>query len=135
MPFGTWSAQYITSWALHGEAGAMPIIPNTLIGLWIGDPGPDKFDGREVTGNGYTRVPMGIADWQLVGTGGYNAIEITFPEAIGGPWSTEVEPVTHVIVMTNIGFSLFYGSLITPKEIPEGSIPRFAISDLGITLI
>jgi len=100
--------------------------------LWIGDPGPSLVTGAEVSGGGYVPVQTTIDQWVVLNPTSNDEI-IAFPEATAY-WGT----VTHVVLTTNLGFvgyPLFYGPLTTPKEIDEGSIARFKIGMLQITLI
>jgi hypothetical protein len=121
----------IFTWTFSGVSGEAPA--SLLIALWIGNPTFDLSGGAEVAGNNYSRVVAGFGDWSytLGGSTCENVSQLTFPEAQGGDWGT----ITHVVILTNVGYGLFFGPLTTEKEIPEGSIPRFDIGDLVITLV
>lgn len=124
--YGGWILDYFFG------AGDPPVVASQTVALWIGDPLYDMSGGTEVSGNGYARVATGTGDWtSAVGPLSYeNSSAITFPEAVGGDWGT----VTHVVIIGD-AFPMVYGPLLAEKEIPTGSIPRFAIGELTITLV
>ena len=102
------------------------------IALWIGNPEAYGGGGAEVTGDGYARVDTVVADWSVpIGPEATNITQLVFEEA-EGYWGE----VTHVALFSLAGGQYyFYGALITPKEIAEGSIARFDIGALTITFI
>lgn len=113
------------------KADTWVIINSVDVALWIGNPTADLTGGLEVSGSNYSRVNVLPAGWTGSLNGSLsNAASITFPEA-SAPWGT----VTHVVLFMEIGVSMFFGPLETPKEIGTGSIPKFATGDLDVALL
>lgn len=103
-----------------------------FIALWIGDPGPNLLGGAEVSSapeTGYVRKQTLAGQWDSIGGYSSNNVEFAFPIATAY-WGT----VTHVVLLDSTPLPLFYGPLTAPKEVDEGSIARFKIGALEITL-
>ena len=107
-------------------------IPNYVmyVALWIGNPGESGVLGAEVSGGGYERTLEISTSWREAGGGETrNEYDVIFPEATGD-WGT----VTHFAIIDPTYGMLIYGALGTPKLILAGSIPRFSLDTLIITL-
>ena len=110
---------------------------NKWIALFTADP-LDAGSGAEVTGTGYARVQVAVADasWSAPADSSgnmviTNAIAITFPTP-GGNWSG---PITHWASMdANTGGNVMHrGALTTPRTVNNGDqAPTFAIGALTI---
>jgi len=103
------------------------------LGLWIGNPTDSGGGGAEVSGGAYTRQVMTGVHWGTAAAGVIlNNLIVTFAEATAN-WGD----VTHFVLMDALtgGNMLISGTLIgAPISIVTGSIPRFAIGTLVITL-
>ena len=118
---------------------AWPAINNSVsIGLWIGNPGDFMEGGTEVATDfggeptGYERQNVEcLFGWSPTIDSVSNNQAITWNEAL-----TYWGEVTHVIIRGNDNNQyLFYGPLVAAKEIGKGSIARFAVGELTVTLI
>lgn len=84
--------------------------------------------------NGYERATAYY--WSEV-AGGFveNTAEIVFPEVLAGGWGT----VTHFALFDykeyGLGHMLIYGAITgAPVAVVEGSTPKFAIDEIGMTM-
>lgn len=111
---------------------ALPLLP-IYVALWIGTPGEAGSLGSEISGGGYARQLTLQADWaQASGGTTVNAAVIVFPEATNN-WGN----ITHFAMFDSLsgGEFLMYGPLQgAPIEVTVGSIPRFAIGTIAVTL-
>lgn len=106
--------------------------PTIHVGLSATDPGDDGAGLSEPNGNGYARVQMEAADWNMA-TGGLldNASVITFNTATGN-WGM----LTHFALFdaASGGNMLAHGTLVEAKVIGSGDTARFAAGALDVTL-
>ena len=111
---------------------------NEYIALFTADP-TDAGSGAEVTGGGYARVAVAVADAQWGapaddGSGNQqilNTNAVTFPTPSGN-WTG---PITHFGVMTALtaGSLRYSGVLTTARTVNNGDVaPSFAASALVI---
>lgn len=108
---------------------------NILVGLYTASPGEVGDDTYEVDAltTSYVRQLTLPSDWSVSADGTiYNSVLIDFPEA-EEDWGT----ITHFgLLQLEVGpdLILIYGALATPRSILTGSIPRFDVGALGVTL-
>lgn len=122
---------------------SLTLTPSSLA-LWNGSPGEDGLGGDEVSfftdgvSNGYARLITNTDDWTMAAetptkTGGtvINQNVITFSSVLLD-WGT----VTHFALFgTDEIVMLIYGEFLGgPYNIIRGSIPRFDVGDLVVTL-
>ena len=111
---------------------------NEFIALFTADP-TDAGSGAEVTGTGYARVQVAVADaqWGAPADDGSGNMQITNTNAVtfptpGGNWTG---PITYFGVMSALtGGTLRYsGALATPRTVNNGdTAPSFAAGQLTI---
>lgn len=107
------------------------------MGLCTDQPEEDGSDNYEVSGGDYARVQSTSSDWSMASIDGNgvtyinNTAEITFPEATAD-WGI----VTHFAIFSAAvaGLFLLWGVLEEPYDIVTGSIPRFDIGVVKITM-
>ena len=130
MSFGNDGKLHAIGWLLRNTVPMT--ISSQLIALWNGNPGSFLVTGTEVAGNNYSRVPTGPGDWLEPSSGtATNGSAIVFPECQTADWGL----VDYIVICNQVGFPLFYGPLTTAKTITVGSIPRFDVGDLVVTLV
>lgn len=118
----------------HGNPLFVFTPPTIYVGLWIGDPGEDGVEGSEVSGvdTGYVRIAVPL--WSVASgtpTTIFNLEELVFPEATAD-WGE----VTHFGIFEELteGDLLMYGMLWSPRNIIAGSIPRFLVGAIEVSL-
>lgn len=134
MAFGALTAFELQRYMFKGIQPAALLFAPT-VRLWIGNPGSLLIGGAEVAGpyatTGYQGLPTVFAEWTVIGGIVTNASAITFDEAKVN-WGV----VTHVVLTDTPGSvnCRFYGALTTPITIETGTVPRFAVGALGVSL-
>lgn len=134
MSFGNWFENKVLD-HIFSKGNYTPQI--LYVGLCVANPGEAGTGGscNEVANaNGYAREQTSSAFWNTASGGQLtNALVITFPESTG-IWGT----VTHFVIVDSgsygAGNMLLYGTLSPPIAIPQGSLPRFPVGTLVVTL-
>ncbi|KKN28895.1 hypothetical protein LCGC14_0849480 [marine sediment metagenome] len=130
MSFNNYLEDKTLNYIFHGVTFAPPFF---YVALFIGDPGEAGSGGTEVSGGAYARIQSAPSDWSAVSLGSIlNATEFAFVEA-----TTDWGDITHFALfdMSTGGNMLMYGAITTaPVTISLGSIPRFAVGTIVVTL-
>lgn len=87
-------------------------------------------NGTELTGNGYTRVPVAFGDWTFNGKEATLNVEKVFPTATGA-W----EPVGSFAILDSSsgGSILRYALLDNIRTVQSGDTARFQVGTLKLT--
>lgn len=106
--------------------------PEFYLGLWDGSPGELGTGGVEVTGGGYTRIPVPSATWSLP-TGGsrYNINVLGFPEATVDWGNVDFFGLCNAL---SGGDVLIYGELVAAINVVAGMMPRFDTNSVIVNL-
>lgn len=131
--FSYYAEEAILLHVFNKETLAVPYIYIGLCAASPGEAGTGANCNEVPDAYGYERAT--VYYWSDV-MGGFveNSAEILFPEAVGGGWGTASHFALFNIQTYGAGDMLIYGSLVAPREILSGSIPKFAIGEIGIQL-
>jgi len=105
------------------------------VGLCTAQPEEDGSNDHEVFGGNYARASVDAGDWNSAGfDAGVNSYVdnknvVEFNEASAG-WGI----VTHFSIYDASDTLILWGSILPPKEIPGGSVPKFEANSLKVLL-
>lgn len=131
--FSNYTERAVLLHVFNKETLAVPYIYVGLCTALPGEAGTGADCNEAANANGYARATAYY--WTDV-LGGFveNSAEIIFPTATGDGWGT----ISHFALFDSdvygIGNMLIYGALSSPREIVGGSVPKFAIGEIGITM-
>ncbi len=123
-----YAEKLLLDWLLTGETVTRPT--SWFVALFTSST-DDAGSGTELSGNGYTRLPLIVSPADAPGGTTGNANELLFTAA-GGSWDT----LTHIgIYDAEIGGNLLWqGALNEPTPIPVGESFVFLTDSLDFTL-
>jgi hypothetical protein len=101
---------------------------NWYVGLFTVSPG-ESTPGTEVTGNGYTRMPVTFGQYTTGHT--VNTVAITFPAATPAGWGNVI--AFGLFELSSGGTCFAYASLDATVLVSAGNVPEFAVGELDIT--